>query len=184
MLAQPLRQFDAVVGSVAQPILCQLIDDKNRLLESVIRIQRVGIAATVPGLVWLSFNSDIVGTTIYGKQWELSANILAILAWVAISQAISRHVIWLMVAFGEGKVFFKQSIVGSILAITAFFIGAERAVGVAFALLIQNACMWTCVLLDSWSRYCGFPISSAIKMSKNGLTAGASIALCASRLEH
>jgi len=139
LLLFPLGQINAPVSSVMMPILARLSDDPARYRYAYLRVIRLMLLLTVPGVVVLMISADVLIPLLIGPQWLPVVPIFRWLGIAAIHQTISNTFGWLFVTQGRVKEFAHWGLFGSTTCVIAFAIGLNwGAVGVAAAYSISG----------------------------------------------
>lgn len=119
----PLSQIVATAQLVALPYLSPHQDDPERLRVSMRQITVViGMLATLP-MTWIWLERDLIVRVALGEDWAQVGDLLAVLAPVAVLQALINPIGLCYQVTGETKKFFAIGMVHTLSVVCSFALG-------------------------------------------------------------
>lgn len=144
----PVQKINPVVGKVAFPLYSQLQDNKE-LLSKYFAFSIRGLSLiTVPILAFLFFNAYDVVRILYGEKWDLSADLIRILALIGLLRAIANPGGALILSKGRADVGFWWNLFLLICTSVTLYVtlrmgGDITTVATAQAVLaLSVSCIW------------------------------------------
>jgi O-antigen/teichoic acid export membrane protein len=160
LLARPLEQLRAPVGSVLLPVLSLLQSDPERYRRVFIRAYDMLALITFPLTALLLVLSKPLVLFLLGPGWEGAVPLFAGFTLVALSLPMHFPASWLFMSQGRGRDLFQNNVVLSVLTVVFFFAGLPWGpLGVVMALAIGSLLVRLPILYHLAGR-CG-PVSAA-----------------------
>jgi PST family polysaccharide transporter len=139
LLLFPLSQITNPLGRVMVPALSRMIDEPDRYRFAYIRVVRILLLLTLPGVAWGVAMADGLVLLLLGDRFSESARIFSALGFAGLLQPINNPTGWLFVSQGRGRDFMIWGLATAAFAVTAFGVGVIwGAVGIAVAYAIQE----------------------------------------------
>jgi O-antigen/teichoic acid export membrane protein len=135
----PVGQISGVISQVMFPSLAQIQDDRNRIKEIYLKMNRLISFITFP-LMGLGFLlSEPFVLIILGEQWREMIPLFRIFTLVGALQSIGTLIGNIFMALGEMKIYFKLNLISGLVFILASLIGLQYGIkGVAIAYSIAS----------------------------------------------
>ncbi len=139
LLLFPLTQITNPLSRVMVPALSRLAAEPDRYRRAYLRVIRLVLLATLPGVAMSIAMADILIPFLLGDQWAESAKIFAVLGFAGLMGPLNNPAGWLFVSQGRSRDFFYWGLATAGFAVVAFSIGIMwGAVGIAFSLSISE----------------------------------------------
>lgn len=134
LLLFPLSQITNPLSRVMVPTLSRMTDEPHRYRHAYLRVIRLVLLATLPGVALSIAMADTLIPFLLGSQWAQSATIFAWLGFAGLVQPLNNPSGWLFVSQGRTREFLYWGLFSSVLSMAAFAIGISwGAAGVAIA---------------------------------------------------
>lgn len=139
LLLFPLSQITNPLSRVMVPTLSRMTDEPHRYRHAYLRVIRLVLFATLPGVAMSIGLADRLIPFLLGAQWAQSGAIFAWLGFAGLVQPLNNPAGWLFVSQGRTREFLYWGLITAAFAIAAFSVGiAWGATGVALAYAISE----------------------------------------------
>lgn len=148
LVIQPVSRLNPILTRVALPVFAKIQNERDRLANGFLTLQRVVAVVNFPLLVGVAVVAPVFVPTVLGEQWLPSISLIQILAFVAMIRSIGNTVGSLLLAKGRADLGFYYTLLTLFAQIPAVYLGAQYggAQGVAFALLLMQVIFF-------WANY-------------------------------
>lgn len=147
---------------LAFPVFSRLQHDRDRLVRAYSRVSRALSVVILPGYIGLTLVAREAVVVIFGRQWESSGEVAAVLFLIGPSLTVQLFSGALLNAVGHPEVTFRIRLVTTIVNVTGFVIAVlffGTIVAVAAALVVRGYLVMP--LIVWWlRRYAGIPIAA------------------------
>lgn len=139
LLLFPLGQITNPLSRVMIPALSRMADEPDRYRSAYLRVTRLTLLVTLPGVAWALGMADSLIPLALGAQWAESAPIFAALGFAGLLQPLNNPAGWLFISQGRSREFMIWGVATAAFAVTAFGIGiAWGALGIAIAYSVSE----------------------------------------------
>jgi PST family polysaccharide transporter len=139
LLLFPLTQITNPLSRVMIPALSRMVDEPDRYRLAHLRVMRLVLLATLPGVAVSIAMADILIPFLLGAQWMGSATIFAVLGFAGLVGPLNNPAGWLFVSQGRSREFLYSGLASAAFVSIAFSIGIMwGALGIAYALAITE----------------------------------------------
>lgn len=121
----PLQSMTFVISRTLYPVMSRSQNDNNEIYKLYIKITNLIFFIVCPLMLGLTILREPFVILVFGEKWMLTADILLWLAPTAIIQAILSTTGSVFMAKGKTNILFLLGILGMILQVGAFIIGAQ-----------------------------------------------------------
>ncbi len=162
----PLSQINATAQTVALPYLAPHQHDPARLQKSLHQITVVIAMLTTLPMIWIWLERDLVVNLVLGSQWARVADLLAILAPLAVLQALVNPIGLCYQISGQTKKYFVIGLIHTVVTVLSFVVGVWIGTidAVAYCYAIANIIIVPISVgtglgtiagrLNDWIRWC------------------------------
>jgi PST family polysaccharide transporter len=139
LLLFPIQNINGPLTRIIMPVLSRLQGEPERMRKAYYRVVGLSNLLIMPGVaIAIAAPTELI-QLLLGHQWLPTAEIFAWLGAVALFQPMTATMGSLLVATGRSKKIFWLSVIASVAAVCAFFIGLhDGGVGVARAYTIEE----------------------------------------------
>ena len=135
----PLRNLTFVAARALYPVMSRQQAAPQEMAELYLRTLAVIAFVTAPMMAGLFVLRDLFIAVLLGSKWLAMSGVLAWLAPIGFIQSLTSTTGSVLMARGRTDVLFYLGVIGTIMVVTAFLIGAQwGVVGVAAGYCIQN----------------------------------------------
>ena len=139
LLLFPLSQITNPLAQVMVPALSRMVEEPERYRAAYMRVVRLLLLATLPGVAWAVGMADSLVPFLLGPNFTDSARIFVALGFAGLLQPMNNPTGWLFISQGRGREFMIWGLVTAGFAVAAFGIGIVwGAVGIAVAYATQE----------------------------------------------
>jgi len=139
MLLFPLQQINQPIMQVMVPTLSKLSNEAERYRQAYLRVMRVLLMVTVPGILALYLLADWVVPLVLGPQWMGVVPIFRNLALAGAMQTFSAPLGALFITQGRTTQFARWGVFSAVVCTAAFLIGLPWGpTGVALAYALEE----------------------------------------------
>ena len=103
LLLLPLEQVGGPLSRVMLPTLARLADNPARYRHAWLRMLRVLLFATQPGIVWMIASADTLVPALLGEAWRDAAPVFRWLGVAGLHQPVALALSWLLINQGRTK---------------------------------------------------------------------------------
>lgn len=121
----PLQSMTFVISRTLYPVMSRNQNDNDEIYKLYIKITNLIFFIVCPLMLGLTILREPFVILVFGEKWMLTADILLWLAPTAIIQAILSTTGSVFMAKGKTNILFLLGIIGMILQVGAFIIGAQ-----------------------------------------------------------
>ncbi len=131
----PLTQVSNPMARVMIPVLSRLVDEPHRYRSAFLRVQRLLLIFTLPGIACAIALSDVLVNLALGSKWSASAPIFQALGFAGLVQMVNSPAGWLFISQGRTRDYMLYGFASATVSVSAYVLGlAHGALGVAIAL--------------------------------------------------
>ena len=139
LLLFPLQQITNPLARVMVPALSRLNEEPERYRHAFVRVIRMVLMVTLPGVAVGIALSDVLIPFALGEEWAESARIFQALGFAGLMQPLNNPVGWLFISQGRSTEFMRWGIFTAVTSVAAFSIGLPYgATGVAAAYAVSE----------------------------------------------
>lgn len=136
----PFSRIASPIQEVLFPAFARMQDERERLADAWLRVNRAVAAVSVPSLIGMVIVAPEFVSVVMGGRWAAAVPVLQILAWVGLLQSLQRLNSSLLQACDRAGTLLRFSLVAFVASIAAFAVGLQWGiVGVAACYAIANA---------------------------------------------
>lgn len=139
LMVFPVQQISGVISQVMFPAFAQIQNDKERIKNIYLRMNRVISAVTFPLMGFAFVFADSIVLILLGEQWREMIPIFKVLTVVGALQSIGTLVGNIFMALGKMKLYLQVNLFSGIIFTTASIIGVQFGLtGVTLALAVAT----------------------------------------------
>jgi O-antigen/teichoic acid export membrane protein len=147
LMSIPMSLLASPISQVAFPALSRLKTDRERLRSAWLRGKRISSLFIAPAFIGLIVIAPDLVPTMFGSKWQPAVRVVQILSIGLVTQAVGTLNWTMLIALGEGGLYFLLSVLEGASTFGAFAVGLHWGiVGVAASFAIVR---WPLVLLDT-----------------------------------
>jgi O-antigen/teichoic acid export membrane protein len=136
----PLARLGIPIRDVLFPAFSRMQEDKARIADAWLRVNRAVASIAVPMMVGLIIVAPDFVPVVLGQQWDESVPVIRILACVGLLQALQQLNASVLQALDKTHLLFRFAALSFVLSLAAFLIGLNWGiVGVATGYAVANA---------------------------------------------
>ena len=124
LVVQPIGQMISPISRVALPLLSRLVESPDEYRTAYLRIVRVLILFTIPGMLVCIVNASTMINVLLGDRW---VNAVPIFAWICVgglTSALYTSLVWLFISQGRTGDMRNYLALASLLNLASYIIGA------------------------------------------------------------
>lgn len=139
LLLFPMLQMSNPLKRVMIPSLSRLLDEPHRYRSAYLRVERLLLFVSLPGVACAIALADSVVELTLGTQWQNAAPIFQALGFASLLHMLNSSSEWLFISQGRTRDFMIWGGIMAALALCAYVLGLPYgAVGVAIALSVAQ----------------------------------------------
>ncbi|MDP2087563.1 MAG: lipopolysaccharide biosynthesis protein [Gemmobacter sp.] len=147
LLLFPLAQISHPLSRVMIPGLSRLVDEPHRYRSAYLRVQRLVLLVSLPGIACAIALADHLIPLALGSQWHASAPIFQALGFAGLLHMLNSQSTWLFISQGRTKDFVSWGVVMAAISVAAYVIGLPYgafgvAVGLSVAQYVKTPLLW------------------------------------------
>jgi O-antigen/teichoic acid export membrane protein len=148
LMSLPMSLLAAPISQVAFPALSRLKSDRERLRSAWLRGKRISSVFIAPAFVGLIVIAPDLVPAMFGAKWEPAVAVVQILALGLVTQAVGTLNWTMLIALGEGGLYFWLTALEAVATFAGFAVGLHWGiVGVAASFAIVK---WPLTVLDTY----------------------------------